>query len=148
MPQLIRTPEQYFREERKDLYFIEFADAKGSVKPFGGGIFGLMGRQPSKKKFDPDHPPGHAEILAWFAEHLPDTCLEPLGQPESSGIMSGGINGRLRVDFNEVSLQTWTARWETEDHGAIDPRFACFQMTYEGWKEKVDAQSQSRSEEA
>ena len=141
MPRLIRTPEQFFREESKDLYFIEFADAKGSVKPFGGGIFGLIGRQPSKKKFDPDHPPGHAEIIAWFAKHLPNTRLELLGQPESSGIMSGGINGRLLVDFDDVSLQTWIDRWETEDNGSIDPRFACFQMSYQSWKDKVDSQS-------
>ena len=52
MPQLIRTPEEIFRAEAKDIYFIAIKDDKGQESPAWG------------------------EIQEWLKSNLPDTRVE------------------------------------------------------------------------
>lgn len=132
MPILARTPEQIMREEPKDLYFIEFASASGEIFPLDPLRHIESGRHPR-----PDDPPGRAELLAWLAEHLPNMRIEPLAPYEDSCVISGGVLGRLRLDFDEESLQVYVKRWEDTDGKPIDPRFACYAINYSQLKDTL-----------
>ncbi len=111
MPQLIRTPEQIFREEGKDIYMIKFAD---------------------------DEPESEArdEIIQWLTDQLPGIRFESLAPSEHSGWLCGYF-GALRVDFSESSLATFCARWETAEGKSTDPRFQCYLMPYQRWHDKI-----------
>lgn len=115
MPQIIRTPEEVFRAERKDLYLIDF-------KPKG-----LSGWSPN--------PPGRKELLDWFTANLPSVKIEPLGHSERSGIL-GGYFGRFRADFDQDSLAVYAAHWEDAEGKSIDPRWQCYLWPYELWLKK------------
>jgi len=65
MPMLVRTPEQIFRAEKKDLYVI-------------------CSNEPHAR-----HGPGLLMIQQWITEHLPDTAMELIGPSEYSGMISG-----------------------------------------------------------
>lgn len=111
MPMLIRTPEDIFRAEGKDVYFLHFHDWK-EVDTAD------QTRQ---------------EMQDWFAEHLPGTRTELIAPSESSGYLMGGPVS-LRVDFSEQALAVFCARWEAPDTGkSLDPRFQCFVMPYAPW---------------
>lgn len=113
MPQLIRTPEQVFREESKDIYLIHFRNRKGINSPAG------------------------REIQAWLHTNLPHTRIELLAPSEDSGYLSGNSGVcNLRVDFSEADLATFCARWETPEGKSVDRRFQCFLMPYQAWFEK------------
>jgi hypothetical protein len=121
MPQLIRTPEQIFREEGKDIYQIRFTSA-GDEEDFFESA--------SKDS------PGREEILDWLKANIPGTHVEPLAPSEESGYICGYF-GDLRVDFSESELAVFCARWEDADGGSLDPRFQCFLWPYSYWLEKV-----------
>lgn len=111
MPQLIRTPEQIFREEGKDIYLIRFRNRKGLNSPVG------------------------KEIQKWLHTNLPQVRIELLAPSEDSGCISGYF-GDLRVDFSEADLTTFCARWETPEGKSVDRRFQCYLMPYQTWFEK------------
>lgn len=154
MPQLIRTPEQIMRAEPKDLYFIEFASPSGECFPldplgyqmscdFSGSAAetddnDVLSEDEDDSGSDDDNPPGREELLAWLAENLPQLKIESLAPSERSGILCGGINGRLRLDFDEHSLPVYTQRWEDGDDNPLDPRFACFVLRYETMKDRLE----------
>jgi hypothetical protein len=104
MPQDIRTPEEIFRAERKDLYIIRF-------KP------------EEEMKWLPN-PPGRKELLAWFTSNLPSVRIEPLAPSEQSGILSG-YDGSIRVDFDQDSLAAYSAHWEDAEGASVDSRWQC-----------------------
>jgi hypothetical protein len=110
MPYLIRTPEQIFREEGKDIYFIHFTEERARESPIW------------------------RDVQDWLATELPSVKVEMMASPEDSGGMSYG--GDLRVDFSESDLATFCAQWETEEGGSIDPRFQCYLWPYAVWHEK------------
>jgi hypothetical protein len=110
MPQLIRTPEEIFREEAKDIYLIRFKGEK---------------RKSAASK----------EIEAWITTNLPGTLIEPLAPSEHSGWIEGYF-GDLRIDFSEDGLKQFCDRWETPDGASIDARFQCYLMPYREWLEK------------
>ena len=112
MPQLIRTPEDIFRAEAKDLYFIAIKDDKGQESPAWG------------------------EIQEWLKTHLPDARVEMMAPSEQSGWISGYF-GELRVDFSEADLAAFCAHWENADGGSLDPRFQCYVMPYQPWFERI-----------
>lgn len=62
----------------------------------------------------------------------------PRAPSEPSGSIVGGVNGRLRVDFDDNSLSVFTARWETPE-GPLDPRFACFILPYKQMKDRLNS---------
>lgn len=111
MPQLIRTPEQIFREEGRDIYLIRIKDEEGRDLP------------------------AWQEIQDWISANLPNTHVEMLGPSEDSGFICGYF-GDLRVDFSEADLAAFCARWETPDGKSVDPRFQCYLWPYEKWSEK------------
>lgn len=111
MPQLIRTPEELFRDEGKDIYLIQFEDQESES----------LARN---------------EILTWLRAHLPDSRVESLAPSENSGWICGYF-GTLRVDFSEPDLATFCERWETPAGKSLDPRFQCYQMLYSTWHDKV-----------
>lgn len=119
MPLLVRTPEQILREEKRDLYYIEFS------------VFGETGN-------DSEDPPGRSELLAWLEKHIPQCQVEPLGPSEKSGWVVGGIHGRIRVDFDAAGLAKFCHTWENADGLSKDPRFQCMLIRYGDWKRKED----------
>lgn len=129
MPLQIRIPEEIFKSDPKDIFLIEFADPEGEISPLNGFPY-IFESDAEEAAYDPENPPGRAELLAWFAEYLPDVTIEALAPPANSGFVCGGVNGRLRVDFDEASLQVWCEHWEDENGDGIDPRFACFRLPY------------------
>lgn len=116
MPMLVRTPEDIFREEKKDIYLIRNRDRK-------------------HKRHFPDESPGIQMIRQWIKDNLPGTKVELLGPSEHSGIIEGGIDGSIRVDFSPEGLQQFCARWEVNDK-SVDKRFQCYILPYQRWFEK------------
>ncbi len=121
MPQLIRTPEQIFREEGKDIYLIRFTTPGDEADTFGSAS---------------EDSPGREEILAWLKENTPGAHVEPLAPSEKSGFICGYF-GDLRVEFSESDLAVFCARWEDAEGGSLDPRFQCFLWPYSYWFEKA-----------
>lgn len=111
MPRLIRSPEEIFRAEKKDLYVIH-----------------------SKEELHGEHP-GLQEVSDWIALHLPGTAVEQLGPSEYSGVISGDFVKRLRVNFTEEGLSAFCERWE-RNNASIDARFQCFIYPYDRWLQK------------
>lgn len=111
MPMLIRTPEEIFRAEGKDIYFLHFHEWQDIAKT-------EQVRQ---------------EMQDWIAQHLPGTHTEQMAPSENSGYLMGGPVG-LRIDFSGQGLAAFCARWEEPATGkSIDPRFQCFVMPYAKW---------------
>ena len=120
MQQLIRTPEQIFREEGKDIYFIRFQYENAE------GYFA----SPDQVEL-----PVRKAMLAWLREHVPNSRVEYLAPSEYSGRLIGYF-GDVRVDFSEIDLAAYCARWENMDGTSIDPRFQCSRLPYDCWVEK------------
>lgn len=116
MPMLVRTPEDIFREEKKDIYLIRNLEHK-------------------RKYHFPNQAPGMKMIQQWIEENLPGTRIELLGPSEHSGIICGGIDGTIRVDFSAEGLQKFCVRWEVNDQ-SVDPRFQCHILPYQRWFDK------------
>ena len=111
MPMLVRTPEDIFRAEKKDLYVIH-----------------------SKEEVERDAP-GLLMIKEWVKANLPGTKMELLAPSEHSGMICGGIGKMIRIDFSPEGLQAFCDRWEQND-ASVDPRFQCFIYPYERWWNK------------
>lgn len=114
MPMIIECIDDYFNRKKQDLYFIVFGESRD-------WRVGLFDHNVSK------NPPGREELLAWFAENLPHTEIKPLFTfGWDSGFISARYDGTVSVDFNEESLATYCARWETVSGEPVDPRFKCY----------------------
>lgn len=111
MPQLIRTPEDIFRAEGKDIYMIQFQDQERES-------------------------PARSQILRWLKKNLPHTHVESLAPSEHSGWLCGYF-GALRIDFSDSDLATFCERWETPEGKSTDPRFQCYLMPYQTWYKKA-----------
>lgn len=107
MPQIIRTPDEIFRQEEKDIYFIRFRDQEGNSA-------------------------AREEIRAWLRENTPGARVESLAPPEDSGYICGYF-GDLRVDFSESDLTKYCARWEDGEGTSLDTRMQCFLSPYKDW---------------
>ncbi len=114
MPQIIRTPEDVFREEGKDVYVVCFKDEGGAAA-----------RQTKR------------DVIAWVDANLPGTPVETLGYSEKSGWITGGVMG-LRIDFSEVGLKKFCDRWENAKGESLDKRFQCFLLQYKTWLENSE----------
>lgn len=71
MPQLISTPEEWFRNQKRDLYVVRHKETTGRL---------------SNKKFKADQ----KLLRNWFAEKIPNTSLDVIGASENSGYLLGG----------------------------------------------------------
>lgn len=132
MPQYVRTPDEIFRAHPgQPLYFIEFhfQGKRASIH----GAKRLLGCDPVPVGIAPDDPPGRADLLAWLAEHCPACDWEPLAPLETSGLIEGGIEGRIRVNFDAAALARYAQRWETDAGQPRDPRWTCYEFPYDHW---------------
>ncbi|MFC0349244.1 hypothetical protein [Undibacterium danionis] len=117
MPLLIRTPDQIFREEAKDIYFIRFFDIN-KENGFGHGI--------------DEQSPASSEFRQWLKTHLPHVKVERMAPSERSGWIEGYF-GDIRVDFSDEDLAKFCAHWEDEKGESNDARLRCFIMGYKAW---------------
>ena len=136
MPIAVRTPEEIMLETKSNLYFIEFF--------FPGKFFTYL---PKFQRFydydlendetlagliDKNNPPGRQEVLDWLGINLPHIKWEMLAPPERSGILAGGLEGRICVHFDDDGLKLFCDRWEVNDT-SVDPRFQCGFLIYESF---------------
>lgn len=117
MPQLIETPEGWFRTRQKDLYVLKYrVDDEfdwGSNKAVNA----------LNKKYKKDQ-----KILSkWFSVNLPETKLEIVGPSEYSGYIIGGPSS-IVTDFNETSLAAFHAAW-----GNVDSPWQVELESYDKW---------------
>jgi len=133
MPVAIRHPEEIMRETKQDLFFMEFLfkDKWYSFFPEFDKL-SLISREDVK---DYNDPPGRQEILDWLADNLPDTKWETLAPKERSGVLAGGVYGRLCIHFDEASLKKFCDRWEVDDR-SVDPRFQLGLFYYKEFAEQ------------
>lgn len=109
MPLLVRTPEQIFREFRKDIYIMR------------------------SETHDDRRRSGLSMILNWIQHELAGTHTELIAPSEYAGFIEGGIDGSTWVDFTPQGLARFCDVWEGEDGASLDPRFQCYVMPYEAW---------------
>ena len=119
MPMLVRTPEEIFRAEKKDLCIL--------ISQEGSDQERFSGRAKT--------PEGLRMIQAWIKDQLPDVKQELLAPSEYSGMICGGIGDQVRVDFSPEQLKTFCDRWEVNDT-STDSRFQCFIAPYKKWHEE------------
>ena len=112
MPQLIDTPESWFRREQRDLYFFKFTD-------------------------EDENENATDELTKWFRQYLPATKLFKVGPSEYSGYICGGPT-HLAVDFDNQSLETFCASWEHPDGKSRDHRWQCWCYPFSKWIEKIN----------
>ena len=111
MPQIIRTPEDIFRDEGRDIYALHGQD----------------------NTLDPEHLEAvWSEMQQWLALHMPDSPTERMAPSEHAGFIVGGPTG-LRIAFTQADLQRFCQIWETPDGMSRDPRFQCYQYSYQEW---------------
>lgn len=120
MPMLVRTPEEIFRAEKKDIYVLIDQEDSEEDEFMGGSS------EPSE---------GLIMIKQWLKENMPTATQELLAPSEYSGVICGGIGRVLRVDFSPTQLKQFCDRWEINDK-SVDPRFQCFIMPYQRWYEE------------
>jgi hypothetical protein len=111
----VRTPEDIFREERRDVYALDF----------------------SQSKVDPAT--SIKQMQLWFAKHMPSSTLELLAPTEQSEWM--WLEGRvtsLSVNFAEGDLLKFFQKWLTPKGRSRDRRFQSVFYSYRHWWEKTD----------
>ena len=134
MPRLVRTPDNIFRAEPgKDLFYVEFLYPGKQIFIARWELAWEEEGVPIFPDVDSSNPPGRQELLDWLAATLPEVKVEPLGPMEGSGFIEGGIDGRLRIDFDPESLAVFCDRWEEEDGTSLDCRWQCYCMSYDSW---------------
>lgn len=111
MPQLISTPEDWFRNQMRDLYLI----CPAQESKF------------SKKKYMAEQ----KKLHAWFADHLPHTPLSIVGPSEYSGWIEGGPR-YLAADFDSAGLAAFTAAWGEEKFWRIEI------WSFADWRKRVE----------
>jgi len=121
----VRHPEEILRETKRDLYFVEFL-FKGKIWSFFREHDKLS---PIGEVEDKNNPPGRQEVLDWLAENLPGTQWEILGPRERSGLLAGGIYGRIAIHFDPDGLKKFCDRWEVNNK-SVDPRFQLGVLPY------------------
>ena len=96
MPQFIRTPEDIFRAERRDVYALHFCETTSKA---------------IQKTWQ--------EMKAWFEQHMPDSPTEMMGPSEHSGWIEGGPSAlRIAAPHGPVTItcfrrQQWLQGWRT-----------------------------------
>lgn len=76
------------------------------------------------------------EIILWLEQHLPTSSFERMAPSEKSGYIAGYF-GDLRIDFNDIDLQTFCRQWETPRGRSVDDRFQCFIQPYNKWLDQI-----------
>lgn len=126
MPQLIRTPEEIFRDEGKDIYLIRFRQGDKDIEAID---------DIDSRTLCAETRPAIKEIRDWLQTNVPNARMERLAPSEESGWIVGYF-GDIRVDFSAAELATFCERWEEPDGKSKDPRFQCFLMPCKPWFEQ------------
>jgi hypothetical protein len=127
MPQLIKTPEQWFRTKKADIYYFKPARTKYN----GSSDDDVLD---SFANFDMVALPN--ELLAWFKSHLPHRKLQQVAPSEHSRWLAGGpVNWAM--ELNADDLDAFMSDWEDSNGKSIDSRFQCFVCPYSRWLERV-----------
>jgi hypothetical protein len=113
MPMIISTPEEWFRDQRRDLYLIVLNENHGKF---------------SKKK----NMANQKLLNKWFDEHLPNTPLRIIGSSENSGWITGGPC-YFTADFDANTLAIFNAAWEPESAWKIEV------WSFDEWRERVES---------
>jgi hypothetical protein len=126
MPQLIQTPEQWFRTKKSDIYYFKPTPKKSKANRKNKMLSTL-------RDLDRELP---EELLNWFKAVLPHRQLELVGSSEYGGWVSGG-GSYWAMELDEADVNKFVARWEDGNDKSIDPRFQCFGSPYSRWLEGV-----------
>ena len=123
MPMIIPCIDDYLDEKKRDLYWVVFGQNRGfTINPF------------EDRNAVSANPPGREELLAWFAEHLPNVEINPIFTfRRDGGILSCPYDGSISIDFDDASLAVYCSRWETPDGKPIDPNISCYMMLYDDY---------------
>ena len=125
MPRLVRTLEQILREERKDVYFVQFSDTEQLSLADGADSSGSSGIDARKT------------LKAWLKENLPDTRTEILCPDGSFGVDPETAD--IRIDFDAAGLAKFCAEWEEPDGTSRNPHFQCFIRSFDDWRSGIAA---------
>jgi hypothetical protein len=112
MPMIIPTPEEWFRNEKRDLYLIRYQRS---------GKF-------SKKKNMADQ----IALNNWFEKQLPNTPLSIIGPSEYSGWITGGPS-YFTADFDSASLAIFNSAWGAGTAWKIE---AC---SFDEWRDRIES---------
>jgi hypothetical protein len=105
----IRTPDEVFRREKTDIYFIDFREQKDSQR----GLSQL-------------------EIENWLSKHLPEVKIELLGPFENSMFIEGGPL-MFRLIISDIDLKKFCEQWEDKHGKSVTNRFQLCQLSYQDW---------------
>lgn len=110
MPRLIRTPEDIFREEHRDVYALEFNE---------------VGHKLTKSL-------NAMEI--WLTTHLPSSSAERIAPSVHLGwLWLEGVPSNLSMHFADGDLIKFFQKWLTPDGRSKDARFTCRFYSYNQW---------------
>lgn len=113
MRRVIRTPEDIFREEHRDVYAIEFIED------------GLKLKEAMRA------------IEKWLTKKLPLSKAEKIAPSVHSGwLWLEGAPRNLSINFSDVDLIKFFEKWLTLDGQSKDPRFICRFYSYSQWWQK------------
>lgn len=107
MPRLIRCISDYFDEERRDMYYIEFYELKG--------------KSPSSREIANNE--ARNMILDWLETNMPAVKVEPIFNFTWKNAGATGYEGIICVHFDSKSLEKFVAHWEDGNDNSIDERF-------------------------
>jgi len=113
MPQIISTPEEWFRTQGRDLYVIKHTKTRGRL---------------SNKKFISDQKILHA----WFEENLPKTQIKIIGPSESSGWIEGGPRF-ITADFDSAALTIFNEAWGVQTPWQIET------WSFSDWRKRIES---------
>jgi len=142
MPQIIDTPEDWFRTQQRDLYVVNYRHPEGNNEcPDEVDSSGLMPeRQQISEKFEAKRKAWRMKVWrrkvrerkAWFAQHLPKTPLDIIGPSEYSGWIEGGPR-YFTADLDQEGLAAFEAAWGPESAWQVEV------WSYSDWRKRVDA---------
>lgn len=113
MQRVIRTPEDIFREEHRDVYALEFSED------------GLKLKEAMRA------------MEKWLMKNLPLSNAEKIAPSVHSGwLWLEGAPRNLSINFSDGDLIKFFEKWLTLDGQSKDPSFICRFYSYTQWWEK------------
>lgn len=113
MTRRIRTPEDIFREERRDVYALEFTQKGTELQK------------------------AMRAMAQWLGNQLPASLAEPMAPSQQDGwLWLEGVPSNLSLNFAEGDLVKFFQHWLTPNGQSKDPRFICRFYSYSQWWEQ------------
>lgn len=117
MPQIISTPEDWFRTQRRDLHVICYRKTKGKLT------------ERSKKAY---YKQARNDLNLWIAHQMPGTSISIIASSEYDGWIFGGPS-YLAVDFDQVGVTLFKAAWDADSPWYVET------WTIANWRKRIDA---------